>query len=310
MKIVSTLLLCFCCVDAFNINSPSSSLSSPSRTFILKSPQFQQPFHNTNNIKSLLPNHSNNNDNRFNLQMSTKGEEEGGEEESTTSSAPKRNRRKRKDGKNLKSVTGSNEELNTVQKKEEEEDTTTTTEEEIKATETITQPPPRSSKSVQLKVRDVRDIVSGVAPFEDEDEYIDDDEEEDDDEYEYYYEDEDNNEVIVSSGSKDNSLEALLADARRMRKEDEENGVESGLSIPSAVREVISTIVTIDFFVVCALFAWFLAGIFCSYIIKDDAVQIAFNGIFEPVVQPALGVLMIGAAGGAVFNDSEKEEGY
>jgi len=149
--------------------------------------------------------------------------------------------------------------------------------------------------------------------YVDEDEEFDDDDDDDDDEYEYYYEDENNNEVVIATTSKSNdsnSLEALLADAKKMRKQAEiENGDdnENSISIPGTIKSVISTIVTIDFFVVCALLAWFLAGIFCSYIIKDDTVQIAFNGIFEPVVQPALGVLMIGSAAGAVFKEPEKE---
>jgi hypothetical protein len=104
---------------------------------------------------------------------------------------------------------------------------------------------------------------------------------------------------------KDDSMAQLLADAKKMREE----APEEEISAPNAIKSVISTIVTADFFVVCGLLLWFLAGIFCSYIIKDDAVQIAFNNIFEPVVQPALGILMIGSAAGAVFKDESKEEG-
>ena len=48
----------------------------------------------------------------------------------------------------------------------------------------------------------------------------------------------------------------------------------------------ISTIVTIDFFVFIGLLVWFLAGNFCSYVLKDDTVQIALNMNFERVTQP------------------------
>merc|ERR1711937_1056766 len=80
--------------------------------------------------------------------------------------------------------------------------------------------------------------------------------------------------------------------------------------IPSAVkgdslRNTVSTIVTVDFFVVLLLLGWFLLGIFCSSILKNDFVQIAFNNNFNTLVQPALGILMIGSAAGAVW----KEEG-
>ena len=211
-----------------------------------------------------------------------------------------RRRRRRKDGKNVEAK----EDLEKV-------------EEPSTMNVSTSKPEP-----VTVKVQDIRDLVAGKTPEETEEddtksqsiEQYDEDEDEDEDldddeEYEYYYEDEDKNEVIVGTSSTgDSSLEALLADAKRMRaKEAEENGEADGPSIPSAIKSVISTIVTIDFFVVCALLAWFLAGIFCSYVIKDDTVQIAFNGIFEPVVQPALGILMIGSAAGSAFQEPEKE---
>lgn len=263
--------------------------------------------------------------------MSNTNSENSETETSSSSNTSTRRRRKRKDGKNVNSIVEdeSSKSSNVVKDEQKEEKESKVAQAEVKVEvgngssekeETIISSQPTSpSKTVQLQVRDVRDIVSGVASKSSqvvvEDEYEEDDdeyEEDDDDEYEYYYEDEDNNEVVIGSGSRDSSLESLLADAKRLRKEEVDSGEseESGISIPSAIRSVISTIVTVDFFVVCALLAWFLAGIFCSYIVKDDTVQIAFNGIFEPVVQPALGVLMIGSAAGAVFNDEEKKEEF
>jgi len=85
------------------------------------------------------------------------------------------------------------------------------------------------------------------------------------------------------------SLEQLLEDARRMKEaESGGDGRESGTSnnilsdeqgtgLKETIRNVLSTIVTADFFVVCGFLLWFLAGIFCSSILKDDTVQIAFN---------------------------------
>eukprot|EP00591_Stephanopyxis_turris_P001114 CAMPEP_0195522244 /NCGR_PEP_ID=MMETSP0794_2-20130614/20194_1 /TAXON_ID=515487 /ORGANISM="Stephanopyxis turris, Strain CCMP 815" /LENGTH=323 /DNA_ID=CAMNT_0040651951 /DNA_START=75 /DNA_END=1046 /DNA_ORIENTATION=+ len=132
----------------------------------------------------------------------------------------------------------------------------------------------------------------------------------DDDEWEYYDDDEDDE--SASSSGDNNNLDALLADARRMRAESGKtnNGddILGDFSIGDSVKNVISTIITVDFFVVCGLLLWFLAGIFCSYVIKDDTVQIAFNNRFETVVQPALGVLMIGSAAGALFKSPEDEE--
>jgi hypothetical protein len=79
------------------------------------------------------------------------------------------------------------------------------------------------------------------------------------------------------------SLEQLLEDARSMQQDgsssssliegsDEEDG-----SLKAKARQILSTIVTADFFIVMAFLLWFLAGIFASSIIKDDTIQIAFN---------------------------------
>jgi len=180
-----------------------------------------------------------------------------------------------------------------------------------------------TNNPVQMQVMDVRDVVSGKSSGSNMEsvttptnkmerskkEMNIEEYDEDDDEYEYYYEDENNNEVIVgySSSSSSSSLEQLLADAKKMRQDE---GVETSSAEQESsltIRSVLSTIVTADFFVVCALLLWFLAGIFCSYVIKDDTVQIAFNGIFQPVVQPALGVLMIGSALSSVFDDGSSD---
>ena len=134
-----------------------------------------------------------------------------------------------------------------------------------------------------------------------------------------------------SSPSRPEGLEGLLADAKRMRgaaasssdkggngmktAEDDDGilgwgggsggnnvvGGDDDLTIKDRIGSVISSVVTADFFVVLALLAWFLAGIFCSYILKDDTVQIAFNMRFESVVQPALGLLMVASVAGCEY---------
>lgn len=112
----------------------------------------------------------------------------------------------------------------------------------------------------------------------------------------------------------DDSLEQLLEDARLMTEEEKDSktvgGVfsdEEGAGVKEMIGNALSTIVTADFFLVCAFLVWFLLGIFCSYILKDDTVQIAFNNNFEKLVQPALGVLMIAAIGSNFFKEEEKE---
>lgn len=85
------------------------------------------------------------------------------------------------------------------------------------------------------------------------------------------------------------------------------NNDDSGPSIPAAVGNVVSTIVTIDFFVVCGFLLWFLAGIAARALWDDDTIQIAFNNNFETLVQPALGILMIGALAGNFFKEDQEE---
>lgn len=177
--------------------------------------------------------------------------------------------------------------------------------------------------SVVMKVRDIRDIVSGAPEPIEEEEYVEDDDDDelaDDEEWEYYDVDEDGNEIILnddkpSDRTGDDSLEQLLADARSMRASSTESdgksvSTEEETSIKDKIFDVISTIVTIDFFLVLGLLAWFLLGIFCSYVLKDDTVQIAFNMNFEKLTQPALGVLMIGSIAGSLGNKDEEEDSY
>jgi len=230
------------------------------------------------------------------------------------SSSSSRQRRKRKDGRNLRA---------------EDADVTAApgapkvVEEEKVADATAAAPAASASpKAVTMQVRDVRDVLSGkpepsglVAVADSDDVDDDDDEEEDladDEEWEYYYEDDDGNEIEPPTiGSGDATLDQLLADAKKLRgdtESDDEKGALEGVSIPGGIKETISTIVTIDFFFVLGLLAWFLTGIFVRSAFGNDAVQIAFNNNFELIVQPALGVLMIAAAAGSFFNEPEEDD--
>eukprot|EP00520_Triparma_pacifica_P013381 CAMPEP_0118650658 /NCGR_PEP_ID=MMETSP0785-20121206/10362_1 /TAXON_ID=91992 /ORGANISM="Bolidomonas pacifica, Strain CCMP 1866" /LENGTH=181 /DNA_ID=CAMNT_0006543043 /DNA_START=238 /DNA_END=780 /DNA_ORIENTATION=+ len=90
----------------------------------------------------------------------------------------------------------------------------------------------------------------------------------------------------------------LLVDAEKFRSQSarSQTGDEAmGEAIGQTVKGVISNIVVVDFFFILAFLAWFLAGVISSTFFKNDAIQLAFNGIFQPIVQPALGILMIGS---------------
>ncbi len=154
---------------------------------------------------------------------------------------------------------------------------------------------PRNDAPVELKIQDVRQVVGGTM--------TDSQQQEQQTSSPQSSSNTDLREDSESGSSVGDSLEQLLADAKAMRKDDgsSSDDKEGDASIQDTVRNALSTIVTIDFFVVCALLLWFLAGIFGSYVLKNDAVQIAFNSIFQQVVQPALGILMIGSAASGTY---------
>lgn len=102
-------------------------------------------------------------------------------------------------------------------------------------------------------------------------------------------------------------LAQLLKDAENLR-DDSISTEHEPSGVKGTIRNVLSTIVTIDFFVVCGLLLWFIAGIVSSVFFKDDDIQLGFNGIFESVVQPALGILMIAAISDAILKGKEEEE--
>lgn len=170
---------------------------------------------------------------------------------------------------------------------------------------------PSTENVVQLKILDVRDVVSGkgepittetpsrIMENEYENDILADDEE-----WEYYYDDDDDDDGKTLSG-----LEQLLVDAKSMRTDKiEQTGEDFKVESPTSLKNILSTIVTADFFFVCALLVWFLVGIFCSSILKDDTIQIAFNSNFQMIAQPALGLLMVGSAASAFFKEETEDD--
>ncbi|CAJ1957256.1 unnamed protein product [Cylindrotheca closterium] len=109
----------------------------------------------------------------------------------------------------------------------------------------------------------------------------------------------------------DDSFAQLLEDARRMSDDTGgigDSGGDGDDTIKAKARNILSTIVTADFFVVFGFLLWFLAGIGFRAVFNDDTVQIAFNNNFELLVQPALGVLMLGTVAGNFLKDEEEED--
>jgi len=110
--------------------------------------------------------------------------------------------------------------------------------------------------------------------------------------------------IPTNDNEVDDKFKSLVSDARRLR---ESSTQKEGDDAMYKLREIISTIVTIDFFAIVGFLIWFVVGVVSSTILKDDTIQIAFNGIFQPLVQPALGILMIASVASGVTGQEEGE---
>jgi len=110
--------------------------------------------------------------------------------------------------------------------------------------------------------------------------------------------------ISTDDNEVDDKFKSLVSDARRLR---ESSTQKEGDDAMYKLREIISTIVTIDFFAIVGFLIWFVVGVVSSTILKDDTIQIAFNGIFQPLVQPALGILMIASVASGVTGQEEGE---
>lgn len=80
-------------------------------------------------------------------------------------------------------------------------------------------------------------------------------------------------------------------------------------SFALGAKDLISTIITVDFFVVIAFMLWFIAGVVSTYILQDTFLLDKFNDSWSSIVQPALGVLMGGTIAGGVVSKLRDSNG-
>ena len=78
-----------------------------------------------------------------------------------------------------------------------------------------------------------------------------------------------------------------MSDARRLC---ELSAEKCGDDSKCKLRETLTTIATIGFFAIVGVFYMACSQRCVSSMLKDDAVQITFNGVFQPLVRPALGI--------------------
>lgn len=106
----------------------------------------------------------------------------------------------------------------------------------------------------------------------------------------------------TTPGKSASELADLGADIERFRRAENRQPETAGESIASGAKNIISTIISIDFFVVIAFMLWFIAGVVSSYGFSNTFLLDQFNDKWTPVVQPALGVLMGGTIAGGVVS--------
>ena len=106
----------------------------------------------------------------------------------------------------------------------------------------------------------------------------------------------------TTPGKTASELADLGADIERFRRAENRQPETAGESMASGAKNVISTIISIDFFVVIAFMLWFIAGVVSSYGFSNTFLLDQFNDKWTPVVQPALGVLMGGTIAGGVVS--------
>ena len=85
------------------------------------------------------------------------------------------------------------------------------------------------------------------------------------------------------------------------------SGNDSPLSgVLNAVKDAVSLILIVDFFVIIFFLGWFIL----AAVLKDSNPFFLerFQDLFNPVVQPAIGILMAGSIASGLLGDRKKEE--
>lgn len=260
----------------------------PSTSFTTPSPYKNLPFISSNldsseiyHKQALLPT---NHVSKFSFSIAATGSESDEASSPATSSSGRKKRRKRKKDSDLIEKESDVVVDEVVEPKAEVE-----VEEEEEYEEEFDEQSITSNRFVEVEVRDIRDVLSGSASSSSSS--VD------------TSSPNSISNVDFSNDDSDDKMKSLLADAKRFgaaRASEKGETDEEENPLGDKIRGVLETIVTADFFVVCGFLLWFLAGIFSSSVLKNDAIQLAFNGIFETLVQPALGILMIASAASAM----------
>lgn len=88
--------------------------------------------------------------------------------------------------------------------------------------------------------------------------------------------------------------ELLRRDAAAFRARSATESEEPPTNTASKAKKAIDTILLWDFFLVLGLLAWLIVALVPHFASQDDRMLDAWLALWEPFIQPALGVLMLG----------------
>mmetsp|Transcript_238 Transcript_238/g.403 ORF Transcript_238/g.403 Transcript_238/m.403 type:complete len:241 (-) Transcript_238:86-808(-) len=102
--------------------------------------------------------------------------------------------------------------------------------------------------------------------------------------------------------------EKLAADLAAFKRTQAPSKKEEDAGAMGQAKDIFSVILTIDFFVVLGMLGWFLVGIAFRYGFQQSFILDSFKASFDTLVQPAIGLLMLGTIAGGVISRKSNDE--
>ena len=116
--------------------------------------------------------------------------------------------------------------------------------------------------------------------------------------------------VVFQSKGLMNELEDDIIDFKLPSSGSTKADQGKGSQIVSKFKEVISSVLIADFFLIVFFLLWFIAASVSKEFLANAFLLEKFQDIFAPVIQPALGLLMLGSvASGLPFGKDGDKEG-
>lgn len=86
------------------------------------------------------------------------------------------------------------------------------------------------------------------------------------------------------------------------------SGDENGFKLGSQVKDVLSAVLIADFFAILVFLVWFIAASVSKQFFGNAFLLERFQDIFNPVIQPALGLLMVGSVASGLIKGDDKDK--